>query len=222
MLDAAALAGYEELLGCPIWSVALFVGLAAVYIALQLLQQLTASSGGGAGSAGKAKAGGGAVGTEADFRAFQWRWGIVYTTIILADWLQGTHMYALYSSYDLSKDQIGNLFLTGFGSGAVFSTVIGPFVDRFGRKRGCILYCVLEVRAQRAARRAHAHRRDAQPPRAASARALAFADCDQCARALPVDAAAAPGQSARRHLDLAPLLGLRGLALRRAPETALP
>lgn len=53
--------------------------------------------------------------------------------------------YALYASYGLDKDAIANLFLTGFASGALCSTFIGPLIDRRGRKAGCVLYCVLEV-----------------------------------------------------------------------------
>ncbi|KAJ1635500.1 hypothetical protein T492DRAFT_965796 [Pavlovales sp. CCMP2436] len=131
----------EERLGCPPWSVILFAGLSVVYLTLQVLQRATVRPSPTVPSGDK----GDAVGSEREFRAFQWRWGVVYATIMLADWLQGTHMYALYSSYGLSKDNIGNLFIAGFASGAVFSTVIGPFVDRFGRKAGCVLYCVLEI-----------------------------------------------------------------------------
>jgi len=139
---------YEEALGCPAWSIALFAGLCAMYGTIQLVQYGTSGSEHGKGGPGEAN-GNGAAGAARDlerqFRAFQWRWGTVYCTIFLADWLQGTHMYALYQSYGLSKDQIGNLFLTGFGAGAVSSTMIGPFVDRFGRKSGCVVYCVLEI-----------------------------------------------------------------------------
>lgn len=63
---------------------------------------------------------------------------------MLADWLQGTNMYTLYQSYGVD---VGTLFLTGFSSAAVFGTFLGLFVDRFGRRNGCIVFCVLEVRA---------------------------------------------------------------------------
>lgn len=172
-MDAAQIAYYETLLACPAWSVALFAGLAAVYGSLLLVQFFTRPPPPPPAAATTAKDGT-RVGSEAEFAAFQRRWAVVYTTIMLADWLQGTHMYALYSSYDLSKDDIGNLFLAGFGSGALFSTVIGPFVDRFGRKAGCVFYCVLEVRRRR--RRAHRHALSAARagrPRAPAPRARA-------------------------------------------------
>ena len=56
-----------------------------------------------------------------------------------------TSRYDLYSSYNLSGDDIGNLFLTGFLSSAIFGTWVGTYVDKWGRKRGCALYCVLEL-----------------------------------------------------------------------------
>ena len=34
---------------------------------------------------------------------------------------------------------------TGFLSGAIFAPFLGSFVDKFGRKRSCIVYCVLEI-----------------------------------------------------------------------------
>lgn len=67
---------------------------------------------------------------------------VVYVIIMLADWMQGTHMYTLYLSYGVN---ISTLFLTGFLSGAIFAPFLGSFVDKFGRKRSCIVYCVLEI-----------------------------------------------------------------------------
>jgi MFS transporter, MFS domain-containing protein family, molybdate-anion transporter len=66
----------------------------------------------------------------------------VYLCIMLADWMQGTHMYTLYLSYGFN---ISALFLTGFLSGAVFAPFLGSLVDKFGRKRSCLVYCALEI-----------------------------------------------------------------------------
>lgn len=41
--------------------------------------------------------------------------------------------------------QVGTLFLTGFASSAVFGTFLGIYVDTWGRKFGCILFCALEI-----------------------------------------------------------------------------
>jgi MFS transporter, MFS domain-containing protein family, molybdate-anion transporter len=51
-------------------------------------------------------------------------------------------MYTLYLSYNVN---ISALFLTGFLSGAIFAPFLGSAVDKFGRKRSCIAYCVLEI-----------------------------------------------------------------------------
>jgi MFS family permease len=40
---------------------------------------------------------------------------------------------------------VGSLFLTGFLSSAVFGTFLGIYVDTYGRKLGCIVFCVLEI-----------------------------------------------------------------------------
>jgi len=56
--------------------------------------------------------------------------------------MQGTHMYTLYLSYGVN---VSALFLTGFFSGAVFAPFLGSAVDKFGRKRSCIVYCILEI-----------------------------------------------------------------------------
>ena len=77
-----------------------------------------------------------------EFDGFRRKYMTVYAVIMLADWMQGTHMYTLYLSYGVN---ISALFLTGFLSGAIFAPFLGSAVDKFGRKRACIVYCVLEV-----------------------------------------------------------------------------
>lgn len=79
---------------------------------------------------------------EGEFNAFKRQYLTVYMIIMLADWMQGTHMYTLYLSYGVN---ISALFLTGFFSGAVFAPFLGSLVDKYGRKRSCIVYCVLEI-----------------------------------------------------------------------------
>lgn len=44
------------------------------------------------------------------FRSLQFSYLSVYFIVMLADWLQGTHMYTLYTSYGVD---VGVLFLTG-------------------------------------------------------------------------------------------------------------
>ena len=81
-------------------------------------------------------------GESAAFRKLQRDYLVVYLVIMLADWLQGTNMYTLYSSYGQS---VSTLFLTGFSSALFFGTFAGTLVDRYGRKRACLWFCVLEV-----------------------------------------------------------------------------
>jgi len=78
----------------------------------------------------------------ASFMKFRMNYLGVYAAIMLADGLQGTHLYALYSGYGYS---VANLYSLGFITGAITSPFIGPLVDRFGRKRSAMLYCVLEI-----------------------------------------------------------------------------
>lgn len=51
-------------------------------------------------------------------------------------------MYVLYDGYGFN---VASLYALGFMAGAVTTPVTGPLVDKFGRKRSAILYCVLEM-----------------------------------------------------------------------------
>ena len=77
-----------------------------------------------------------------EFKRFQNQWLRVYLLTMLADWLQGTHMYTLYTSYE---QPAGTLFAIGFSSSAIFGTFLGLFVDKYGRRLGCIVFCLLEL-----------------------------------------------------------------------------
>ncbi len=76
------------------------------------------------------------------FRKFQLHYLVVFFFVMLADWLQGTNMYTLYLSYNVN---VGALFLTGFLSSALFGTFLGIYIDKWGRRYGCLLFCILEV-----------------------------------------------------------------------------
>ena len=62
---------------------------------------------------------------------------------MLADWLQGPFVYALYQGYGIDREHNGYLFVGGFGASAVVGTVVGSFADRFGRRKFAILYCAI-------------------------------------------------------------------------------
>lgn len=80
---------------------------------------------------------------SADFKRFQRLFLFVYLLMMMADWLQGPYVYALYNHYGFTKGQIGQLFIVGFGSSLVFGTFVGGFADRYGRKANCLLFAVL-------------------------------------------------------------------------------
>ncbi|KAF4682457.1 Serine/threonine-protein kinase plk1, partial [Perkinsus olseni] len=60
-----------------------------------------------------------------------------------ADWLQGPFVYALYRSYGYSIEDIGSLFIVGFLTSGVFGMFVGGLADSFGRKKACLMYCIL-------------------------------------------------------------------------------
>lgn len=122
----------------PIWSLYSIGTLTALVLILMLYQFLTDNTASKVDNKSKDN-------SKVDmfsFRVFQLQYLSVYLTVMLADWLQGTNMYTLYKSYGVD---VGTLFLTGFLSSAVFGTFLGIYVDRWGRKFGCILFCILEI-----------------------------------------------------------------------------
>lgn len=80
--------------------------------------------------------------TYNNFTRFRLQYLTVHTAIMLADGLQGTHLYVLYEAYGYS---VASLYSLGFISGAFTSPFIGPVVDHIGRKRAAMIYCVIEV-----------------------------------------------------------------------------
>jgi len=77
------------------------------------------------------------------FTAFQRNYIAIWLCMMMADWLQGPYVYALYASYGYSKELIGRLFIMGFGASMIIGTFIGSLADRFGRKTCCILFGVV-------------------------------------------------------------------------------
>lgn len=80
-----------------------------------------------------------------NFPRFQRIYLTVWGFCVAADWLQGPYVYALYSAYGFSKNEIAELFVAGFGSSLFFGSFVGAFADRFGRRRCCALYCILYI-----------------------------------------------------------------------------
>eukprot|EP00547_Thalassionema_nitzschioides_P016568 CAMPEP_0194243818 /NCGR_PEP_ID=MMETSP0158-20130606/9710_1 /TAXON_ID=33649 /ORGANISM="Thalassionema nitzschioides, Strain L26-B" /LENGTH=655 /DNA_ID=CAMNT_0038979139 /DNA_START=123 /DNA_END=2088 /DNA_ORIENTATION=+ len=80
--------------------------------------------------------------SEKEFLTFRINYLIVTIAIMLADGLQGTHLYVLYEGYGYS---VASLYSLGFVTGAITSPITGPLVDRIGRKKAALAYCVLEI-----------------------------------------------------------------------------
>jgi len=79
------------------------------------------------------------------FASFQKLYLVVYTLVMLGDWLQGPYVYALYDSYGYSQHDNAVLFVVGFGSSMIFGTFIGSLADTLGRKNGCLMYTVCYI-----------------------------------------------------------------------------
>ncbi|CAN8062570.1 unnamed protein product [Agarophyton chilense] len=78
-----------------------------------------------------------------EFKSFQLNYLVVYLLAVAADWLQGPYVYALYTEYGYGKKEIGQLFIAGFGSSAVFGTFVGSVADKYGRKFNVIVFVVM-------------------------------------------------------------------------------
>jgi len=121
----------------PAWALYTFVGLAALTAAVAVLQWVRDKDADEHSAESKPRGK-----QEPEFRAFQRQYLTVYTLIMMADWFQGTNMYTLYSSYGVN---ISALFLSGFLSGACWAGPVGFWIDKYGRRKSCIVYLVLEI-----------------------------------------------------------------------------
>merc|ERR1712070_539924 len=77
-----------------------------------------------------------------EFSKFQRQYVTIWLGMMMADWLQGPYVYALYASYGFSKAEIGELFIMGFGASMVLGTIVGALADKYGRKACCVAFCV--------------------------------------------------------------------------------
>lgn len=85
----------------------------------------------------------GADARSASFGSFQSCYLFAWCFAVAADWLQAPFVYALYSAYGFNTHQISLLFMAGFLSSMVFSTFVGSMADRWGRKKCCLVYCLV-------------------------------------------------------------------------------
>lgn len=79
---------------------------------------------------------------EQNFNKFQNNYLLIYLLAVAADWIQGPYIYALYSSYGYSNNDIAHLYIAGFASSAVFGTFIASIADKYGRRKSTLIYCI--------------------------------------------------------------------------------
>ncbi|KAJ1527023.1 hypothetical protein ONE63_008567 [Megalurothrips usitatus] len=77
------------------------------------------------------------------FNHLQRRYLLVYLLATFSDWLQGPYVYRLYHEYNFDDSVISKLFLAGFLSSSIFGSVVGHLADRYGRKKLCVIFCLL-------------------------------------------------------------------------------
>lgn len=82
------------------------------------------------------------ISADNDLARFQRVYLPVFLSAMLADWLQGPFVYALYEGYGIDRQHNGYLFVAGFGASAFFGTFVGAAADRCGRKKFALLYCL--------------------------------------------------------------------------------
>jgi MFS transporter, MFS domain-containing protein family, molybdate-anion transporter len=79
------------------------------------------------------------------YLSFRRNYVIIYCLMMAGDWLQGPYVFALYDAYGFTVKEIGILFITGFGSSLIFGTIVGSLADQLGRKKACLLYCLIYI-----------------------------------------------------------------------------
>lgn len=67
---------------------------------------------------------------------------ITYFLAMFAEWIKGPYIYALYSSYGFTPDQIASLYITGFLSSVSLGSLLSSMADKYGRKKACMLFSI--------------------------------------------------------------------------------
>ena len=80
---------------------------------------------------------------EKTLREFQLLYLPPFLLATFADWIQGPYQYKIYTQYGFDEQQIGRLYICGFGSSLLLGTAIAASADTYGRKANCLCYCVV-------------------------------------------------------------------------------
>eukprot|EP00755_Sulcionema_specki_P014943 Sspe_Gene.58045::Locus_31838_Transcript_1_1_Confidence_1.000_Length_1611::g.58045::m.58045 len=70
------------------------------------------------------------------------RYLVPYLLATATDWIQGPYQFKVYLTYGLTEHQIGMLYIAGFGTSMILGTWAAGLFDSYGRKAGCIAYCL--------------------------------------------------------------------------------
>jgi len=82
-----------------------------------------------------------------EFFSFQLKYLIVILIMKTADWMQGPYVYKLYADKGFTDNESARLFLAGFASSAFLGVLVGSLADKYGRKKGSILFAILYASA---------------------------------------------------------------------------
>eukprot|EP00187_Rhodella_violacea_P014694 CAMPEP_0184717772 /NCGR_PEP_ID=MMETSP0314-20130426/7139_1 /TAXON_ID=38298 /ORGANISM="Rhodella maculata, Strain CCMP 736" /LENGTH=298 /DNA_ID=CAMNT_0027181395 /DNA_START=102 /DNA_END=994 /DNA_ORIENTATION=- len=90
-------------------------------------------------------AGGGGVEEEASpkLARFQVAYLGAFLAAASADWLQDPFLYEIFDQYGISPAEITVLYVAGFMTSLTLGTLISSLADVYGRKNGCLLYCLI-------------------------------------------------------------------------------
>jgi MFS transporter, MFS domain-containing protein family, molybdate-anion transporter len=80
-----------------------------------------------------------------EYIVFQRSYLTVYLLAMLADWLKGPYVYALYDSYGYNAADIATLFLSGFLASGITGPFIGSYADKYGRQKMCKAFFVIYI-----------------------------------------------------------------------------
>ncbi|CAM9182436.1 unnamed protein product, partial [Ectocarpus fasciculatus] len=82
----------------------------------------------------------------AGLKSFRWSYLAVLAVCNLGEFVQGAHMFRLYSqSGGFGIEQISRVFLAGSLSSMVTGLFAGSLLDRYGRRNGCMLWAILNI-----------------------------------------------------------------------------
>jgi MFS family permease len=82
-------------------------------------------------------------GLSEEFKTFRRNYLIAFLSGSSADWLKGPYIYRLYEASGFQPSEITCLFAAGYASSAIFGLVAGVLADTLGRRRMCLVFCVL-------------------------------------------------------------------------------